>query len=243
MLLHATSDNKRAEQAVKCVSAARFDCATAAWDIMCERLDIRSFSRSLSLLDNLMFRQRPGQSLTEYVHFMRQTFDEYNEPCEMINGSAAIHRHNLGLLMLRGISITGHFGHAKQCVINAFDTNYFLPADEVMANILHLAENMDEDVATPGQQALTALPLSSAPLSMLVAVPIADAGTTHVALAVVPNKCSACGSLNHILSSGAASDEALLKWTLAKRKMIVQKYGTGGGGSASAHATLLSDVC
>jgi hypothetical protein len=60
LLLHATNDNKRVYQAVKCVSAARPDCATAIWDIMCERLDGRSFARSLSLLDNLMLCQRPG---------------------------------------------------------------------------------------------------------------------------------------------------------------------------------------
>jgi hypothetical protein len=56
MLLHATSDNKRDDEAVKCVSATRPDCATAAWDIVCERLDGRSFVRPLSLLDNLMLR-------------------------------------------------------------------------------------------------------------------------------------------------------------------------------------------
>jgi hypothetical protein len=59
----------------------------------------------------------------------------------MIDGSAAIHPHHLGLLMLRGISSNGHFGQAKQRVINAFDTNYLLFADEVMASILHLAQN------------------------------------------------------------------------------------------------------
>jgi hypothetical protein len=65
MLLHATNDNKRADQAVKCISsAARPDCATAVWDILFERLDGRSFARSLSLLDNLMLRPRPGMSLT-----------------------------------------------------------------------------------------------------------------------------------------------------------------------------------
>jgi hypothetical protein len=44
---------------------------------------------------------------------MRQTFDDYNKTCEMIDGSAAIHPHHLGLLMLRGISSTGPFGQAK----------------------------------------------------------------------------------------------------------------------------------
>jgi hypothetical protein len=54
---------------------------------------------------------------------MRQTYDDYNETCEMIDGFAAIHPHSMGLLMLRGISKTGHFGQAKHYVINAFDTN------------------------------------------------------------------------------------------------------------------------
>jgi hypothetical protein len=39
----------------------------------------------------------------------------------------------------------------------------------------------------------------------------------------------------------SAQDDALLKWNLAKRMMIVQKYGIPGG-SASAHAALLSDI-
>jgi hypothetical protein len=120
---------------MKCVSPARPDCATAARDILNERLDSRSFARSLTLLDNLMLRQRPGQSLNEYVHFMRQTFDDYNEACHIIDGSTAIHPHNLSLLMPRGISSTGLFGQAKQCVINAFDTDYLMYDDEVMANI------------------------------------------------------------------------------------------------------------
>jgi hypothetical protein len=46
-----------------------------------ERLDSWSFARSLSLLENLMVKQRPGQSLSDFVHYMRQTFDNYNETC------------------------------------------------------------------------------------------------------------------------------------------------------------------
>jgi hypothetical protein len=45
---------------------------------------------------------------------MRQTFDYYNETCEMIDGLAAIHPHDLGVLMLRSISSIGPFGQAKQ---------------------------------------------------------------------------------------------------------------------------------
>jgi hypothetical protein len=54
----------------------------------------------------------------------------------------------------------------------------------------------------------------------------------------MPNKCSGCGSLDHILSSCTASDDGLMNWTLAKRKLIVQKYSS----TTSAHDTLLSDL-
>jgi hypothetical protein len=46
-LLHAAGANQRADQAMKRVSPSRLDCAAAAWDIVCERLDSRSFARSL----------------------------------------------------------------------------------------------------------------------------------------------------------------------------------------------------
>jgi hypothetical protein len=59
LLLHATNASQRADQAMKCVSPTRPHYAAAAWDILCERLDSRSFPRSLSLLDNLMARHRP----------------------------------------------------------------------------------------------------------------------------------------------------------------------------------------
>jgi hypothetical protein len=119
----------------------------------------------MSLLENLMVRQRLGQSLSDYVHSMRQTFDDYNETCQMVDGSAANYPHNLGLLMLRGISCSGPHGQAKQSVINAFDTDYLLSADEVMASILHLAHNIDDDPA-PDTPAPVASP---PPISAFVA--------------------------------------------------------------------------
>jgi hypothetical protein len=68
----------------------------------------------MTMLDNLMFMQRMGQSITEYVHFIGQSFDDYSETWETIDGSAATHpHHNLGLLMLRGISSNGQYGHAN----------------------------------------------------------------------------------------------------------------------------------
>jgi hypothetical protein len=82
--------------------------------------------------DKLMLRQRPGHSLTEYVNFMRQVFDDYNETGDMKDCSAAIHPHDLRLLMPRDISSNRPFGHAKQCAINVLETNYVLSADDVM---------------------------------------------------------------------------------------------------------------
>jgi hypothetical protein len=189
-----------------------------------------------------MFKQRLGKSLTDYVHTMRHTFDDYNETCHLIDGSAAIHSHNLGLLMLRGKSSTGPFGQAKQFVINAFDTDYVLSA--VMAILLHLTHNMDEEVSA---RDLPAPDTSTPPISALVAANRGShSGRGHTPRGPrggrgLPNKCSACGSLDHIMPCCIAPDDALLKWTLAKRKMIVQKYGTLGG-CASAHSALLSDV-
>jgi hypothetical protein len=55
--------------------------------------------------------------------------------------------------MLRGISSTNPFGQTKQCVINAFDTDYLLSADEVIDCIVHLAHNMDKEASTPGTPA------------------------------------------------------------------------------------------
>jgi hypothetical protein len=159
LMLHNATENKRADQTVMCVSVVRPDYAIAAWDIMCERLDGQSFARSLSLLDSLMLMQRLGYSMTDYVHFLRQTFDDYNETRELIDGSAAIHPHNPGLLILRSISSNGPSGQAKHCVINAFDTNYLVSADKVMVYILHLARNMDDDLTYSTLTALMAQPL------------------------------------------------------------------------------------
>jgi hypothetical protein len=44
-----------------------------------------------------------------------------------------------------------------------------------------------------------------------------------------------------MLSSCIAPDDALLRWTLAKRKVIIKNYGTLGG-FPFAHAAMLSDV-
>jgi hypothetical protein len=89
----------------------------------------------------------------------------------------------------------------------------------VMASILHLAHNMDEDDApdTPAPHN------SPPPISAFVAAGRGShSGRGHPPRGLrgsrgLPKKCSACGSLDHILSSYTAPDDALLRWTLAKR--------------------------
>jgi hypothetical protein len=85
LLLHVAGGNKRADQEVRCFTATRPDCCVVAWQIVYESPDAWSFARTLALLDSLMLRQRPGQSVTEYVHFMRPTFDDCNKTCQMVD--------------------------------------------------------------------------------------------------------------------------------------------------------------
>jgi hypothetical protein len=113
-----------------------------------------------------------------------------------------------------------------------------MSADEVMTNILHQARNMDEDA---GAQSMPAHDTSPLPISAFVAAGRGSNPRGSRGGRGLPNKCSACDSMDHIMSSCTAPDDAFLKWTLAKRKMIVHKYGTPGG-SACAHAALLSDI-
>jgi hypothetical protein len=147
--------------------------------------------------------------------------------------------------MLRGISSSSQHGHAKQCAINAFDTDYLMSADEVMASILHQAQNIKEELPTfvnPSSKPPTPTP----PISAFVAAGSTSSRGRHNTRGgrggrgPLPNKCSGCGGLDNIFSSCTASNDALLTWTLAKRKMIVHKYGAPIG--QASHNALLSDM-
>jgi hypothetical protein len=100
-----------------------------------------------------------------------------------------------------------------------------------VANLLHLAMNMDEELTDP---ALPSRDGRAPPISVFVRVgrgsnrgrgPNQRGTRGGRGLCI---KCNACGSLNHMMSSCTASYDALLKWTLAKRKMTILKYGTPG---------------
>jgi hypothetical protein len=111
-------------QAIASVLAGRPDYGTAALEVLCERLDAQSISRTLLLMVRMMVRQASSHSVSAYVHAVKQHFDDLNECLQLKDGSAAIHPHVLALVMTRGLSNLGQYGQAKECVINAFDTNF-----------------------------------------------------------------------------------------------------------------------
>jgi hypothetical protein len=99
----------------------------------------------------MMARQAFGQSVSAYVHAVKQHFDELNECLQPKDGSAAIHPHVLALVTIRGLSNVGQYGQAKQCVINAFDTDFIMSADRVMGSIIHRAQNLDGDFSVKSE--------------------------------------------------------------------------------------------
>jgi hypothetical protein len=157
----------------------------------------------------------------------------------MIDVSAAIRPHRLGLLMMRDISCTGQFGHAKQFVINAFDTKYLMSADEMMpassTRVKTWKKSSREHICqAPSIYAFIAAGRGSRGER-------GHPGHGGRGGLGLPNKCGACGSPDHIMSSCMASDEVVFKWNVARRKMIIHRYGSLGG-TASTHIVLMSDV-
>jgi hypothetical protein len=129
--------------------------------------------------------------------------------------------------MIRGLSTVGQYGQEKQCVINAFDTDFILSADRVMESIIHLAQNLDEkDHVATGSAAF------GQPLNAFLADCKRQGSRGHgdwVASkspdrSKFPMKCDACGDPNHVWSTCNAPDADVLRWTLAKRKQIAEKY-------------------
>jgi hypothetical protein len=114
-----------------------------------------------------------------------------------------------------------------------------------MASILHVAQNMEEELPLSVDQAPNP-PALAPPIHAFVAVGRNSSGGRYNARGgrdghgPLPSKCSGCGGLDHIMSSCTSSSDAMLKWTLAKRKIIVLQYGAPTG--QASHNALLSDM-
>jgi hypothetical protein len=169
---------------------------------------------------------------------VKQHFDELNECMQLKDVSAAIHPHVLAMVMIRGLSNVGQYGLAKQCVINAFHTDFILSADRVMGSIIHQAQNLDADVSFKSDSADSGVPINA-----FLADRKRQGGrgiggwTADKKKSKFSMKCGACGDPNHVWSTCKAPDADLLRWTLAKRKHIAEKYA--GQPPPTAH---LSDV-
>jgi hypothetical protein len=186
----------------------------------------------------MMVRQASGQSISAYVHVVKQHFDEVNEFLQLKDGSATIHPHVLALVMIRGLSNVGQYGQAKQCVINAFDTDFIMSADRVMGSIIHQAHNLDADVSIKSHSAESGIPVNA-----FLADRKRQGGrgiggwTADKKKSKFSIKCGACGDPNHVWSTCKAPDAYVPRWTLAKRKQIAEKYA--GQPPPTAH---LSDL-
>jgi hypothetical protein len=131
----------------------------------------------------------------------------------------------LALVLIRGLSNVGQYGQAKQCVINAFDTDFILSADKVMSSIIHQAQNLDNDVPAKPDSADGGLPVNA-----FLADRKRQGGrgiggwTSEKKKSKFAMKCGAYGDPNHVWSTCKAPDADVLRWTLAKRKQIAEKY-------------------
>jgi hypothetical protein len=99
--------------------------------------------------------------VSAYVHAVKHHSDELSECLQLKDGSATIHPHVLALVMIRGLSNVGQYGQAKQCVINAFDTDFIMSSDRVMGSIIHQAQNLDADDTVTHDSAASGIPVNA----------------------------------------------------------------------------------
>jgi hypothetical protein len=130
---------------------------------------------------------------------VKQHFDELNECLQLKDGSVVIHPHVLAVVMIRGLSNVGQYGQAKQCVINAFDTDFILSADRVMGSNIHQAQNLVADFsvkydsADPGHPVNAFLADRKRQGGRGIGGWTADKKKSKFAM-----KCRACGDPNHV---------------------------------------------
>jgi hypothetical protein len=140
--------------------------------------------------------------------------------------------------MIRGLSNVGQYGQAKQCVINAFDTDFILSAKRVMGSIIHQAQNLDADDSVTSDSAALGHPINA-----FLADRKRQGGrglggwAANKTKSKFVMKCGACGDPNHAWSTCKAPDVDVLRLTMAKRKQIAEK--SAGHPPPTAH---LSDV-
>jgi hypothetical protein len=77
-------------------------------------VDSQRIALTIRLARHLIRVRRPNESLTDFVHNMRQTYDDLNESCLMADGPVLLHKHFLNCFILVGMFQEGANGQAKQ---------------------------------------------------------------------------------------------------------------------------------
>jgi hypothetical protein len=230
MLAHAVNPHTLARQAMDSIQHSQPDKGSASWHALCHRLDQQSVPLTMRLAQQLVRQQRPGETLTQFVHNMRQTYDDLNESCRLADGPVVLHEHLFSIFMLAGMSQDGNLGQAKQCIINAFDPNLAISPSQLTEHILRHAAHMDGSAVDP----MTPLPgtaafLAGAPSGRRHPPPSAGRPVTRTPLTKrvhyeFAEKCGCCGEPDHRGSDCKATDAQILKWQRYKITTLDNHY-------------------
>jgi hypothetical protein len=98
MLTQATNLHPVGRQAIDHVPSSQPDSGSASWHKLCSRLDAQSISLTMRLASQFIRQQRPGQTLTQFVHNMRQSYNELNESCMLADGPVTLPEHLFSIL-------------------------------------------------------------------------------------------------------------------------------------------------
>jgi hypothetical protein len=149
MLAHAVNTHNLARHAVTIVQQSQPDKGSASWHAIGHRLDQHSIPLTMQMAQHLARQQRPGESLSQYVHNIRHTYDELNESSMLADGPVVLPDNLFSISMLARLPRKGNLGQAKQCIINAFDPNLAISSSELTEHLLRHAAYMDGSVADP----------------------------------------------------------------------------------------------
>jgi hypothetical protein len=73
-------------------------------------MDFQTIALTMRLSRQLIRVPRPDESLTDFVHNMRNAYDDLNEFCFMVDGPVVLHERFLSIFMMVGMSQEGPFG-------------------------------------------------------------------------------------------------------------------------------------
>jgi hypothetical protein len=86
----------------------------------------------MRLARQLIRVQRRDESMSDFVHDMRPTYDDMNESCLLVDGTVVLHKHFLSIFMLVSLFQEGKFRLATRCIVNAFDPNLAQSAADIL---------------------------------------------------------------------------------------------------------------